>query len=56
MQAHPRIISTYGCRTRATEAAFTLKDLKVLRFLELRVIIEGFPLPTPVLTPGWAIV
>jgi hypothetical protein len=40
-------------------ACFTLvltgKGLKVLSFANETGIISGFPLPTPELTPGWAI-
>jgi hypothetical protein len=32
------------------------KRLKALSFVPNQVIILGFPLPTPVLTPGWAII
>jgi small subunit ribosomal protein S6 len=32
-----------------------VKSLKALSFPCLQVMIAGFPLPTPVLTPGWAI-
>jgi hypothetical protein len=31
------------------------KALNALKFPDIRVIIAGFPLPTLVLTPGWAI-
>jgi hypothetical protein len=56
MQAHLRFILPARMGNSPLSADAALKGLKALSFLGKRVIIAGFPLPTPVLTPGWAIV
>jgi hypothetical protein len=43
-----KLLSPHGMAAR-------VKTLKALNIPCFQVIISGFPLPTPVLTPGWAI-
>lgn len=47
-----RKVSDQYCRNRKVSR---VKSLKVLSFLIYQGIVLGFPLPTLVLTPGWAI-